>query len=56
MSFTPIRWIKNSIVFVWNALDFGRRLILNLILLTLIIVIAVGIFSGPGKNWMIKLR
>ena len=50
MSFTPIRWIKNSIVFVWNALDFGRRLILNLILLTLIIVIAIGIFSGPGKK------
>ncbi|MCU6435574.1 signal peptide peptidase SppA [Undibacterium sp. Jales W-56] len=50
MSFSPFRWIKNSIVFVWRTLDFGRRLILNLLLLALLIAIAIGIFSGSAKK------
>ncbi|MFZ6846069.1 signal peptide peptidase SppA [Undibacterium sp. RuTC16W] len=50
MSFSPFRWIKNSIVFVWKTLDFGRRLILNFILLALLIALAVGIFGGSAKK------
>lgn len=50
MSFSPFRWIKNSIVFVWRTLDFGRRLILNFILLALLIALAVGIFGGSAKK------
>lgn len=50
MAFTPLTWIGKGFKYAWSALDFGRRVILNLILLVFIIMLVVGLFSGGPKK------
>jgi protease-4 len=50
MAFTPFRWLGQGIKFVWKALDVGRRFILNMLFLALLVGLAIAIFSGPAKK------
>lgn len=50
MSFSPFRSIGRAVKFIWNALDAGRRFLLNLIFLAILIALAIAIFSGPVKK------
>ncbi|MFZ6722653.1 signal peptide peptidase SppA [Undibacterium sp. Ji49W] len=50
MAFTPLTWIGKGFKYAWSALDFSRRVILNLILLIILIMLAVGLFSGGPKK------
>ncbi|MFZ6657490.1 signal peptide peptidase SppA [Undibacterium sp. TJN19] len=50
MTFTPFRWIGKGFKYLWAALDFSRRVLLNLLLLILLIALAISIFSGGVKK------
>ncbi|MDO8651748.1 MAG: signal peptide peptidase SppA [Undibacterium sp.] len=50
MSFSPFRLIGRGFRFIWNALDVGRRFLLNMIFLALLVVLAITFFSGPGQK------
>lgn len=50
MSFSPFRLIGRGFRFIWNALDVGRRFLLNMIFLALLVVLAIAFFSGPGQK------
>lgn len=50
MSFSPLRLIGRGFKFLWRALDFGRRALLNFLLLCLLVLLAIGIFSGGAKK------
>ncbi|MBC3918263.1 signal peptide peptidase SppA [Undibacterium sp. CY18W] len=50
MAFTPLTWIGKGFKYAWSALDFSRRVILNLILLIILIMLAVGLFGGGPKK------
>jgi protease-4 len=50
MSFSPIAFLKKSFAFVWKALDVGRRFILNMLFLAILVALAIGFFSGAGKK------
>ncbi len=50
MSLSPFRMIRAGFSFFWRTLDAGRRLILNLLFLLLLIVIAVSLFGGGAKH------
>eukprot|EP01041_Mallomonas_annulata_P022892 gene22892-43295_t len=41
--------IGSGFAYAWRALDFGRRAILNLLFLIVLILLAVAIFSGGPK-------
>lgn len=46
MKFTPFLWIGKGFRLLWNALDFSRRILLNLLLLALLIAVGIAIFSS----------
>ncbi|MBC3937059.1 signal peptide peptidase SppA [Undibacterium sp. CY7W] len=50
MRITPFRWIATGFRYLWNALDTGRRIILNLLLLLILISIVIGMFSGGPRK------
>ena len=50
MAFKPLSWISKACKYLWSALDFSRRFVLNLLMLVFFIFIAVGIFSGGAKK------
>ncbi|PXX43331.1 signal peptide peptidase SppA [Undibacterium pigrum] len=50
MAFAPISWIGKGFKYLWTALDFSRRVILNLLLLFILIAIAISLFSGGAKK------
>jgi protease-4 len=50
MSFSPFRWIGQGFRYLWRALDFSRRVLLNLLLLVFFIALLIGIFSGGVKK------
>jgi len=49
MSRSIVSRIGSGFAYAWRALDFGRRAILNLLFLIVLIVLAVAIFSGGPK-------
>ncbi|GJI90175.1 signal peptide peptidase SppA [Duganella hordei] len=49
MSRSPFSYIRSGFAFFWRALDAGRRTILNLLFLALLIVLAYAIFGGGAK-------
>ena len=49
MAFSPFRMIGQGFKFIWRALDVGRRFILNMIFLAILVVLAIGLFSGGKK-------
>jgi len=49
MARSPFSYIRSGFGFFWRALDAGRRTILNLLFLALLIVLAIAIFSGGAK-------
>jgi protease-4 len=50
MAFSPFRLIGQGFKFIWRALDVGRRFILNMIFLAILIVLAIGLFSGGARK------
>ncbi|MFZ6758357.1 signal peptide peptidase SppA [Undibacterium sp. Ji50W] len=50
MAFTPLTWIGKGFKYAWSALDFSRRVILNLILLIILIMLVIGLFGGGPKK------
>ena len=50
MKLTPLRWAGKGLRLLWNALDVGRRFVLNLLLLAVIIVLVISIFSSGIKK------
>lgn len=50
MSFTPFRWIGQGFRYLWSALDFSRRVLLNLLLLIFFIALLIGFFTGGIKK------
>ena len=49
MAFSPFRLIGQGFKFIWRALDVGRRFVLNMIFLVILIALAIGLFSGGRK-------
>lgn len=49
MARSPFSYIRSGFAFFWRALDAGRRTILNLLFLALLIVLAYAIFGGGFK-------
>ncbi|KQV79736.1 signal peptide peptidase SppA [Massilia sp. Root351] len=49
MSRSFVSRIGSGFAYAWRALDFGRRAILNLLFLIVLILLAVAIFSGGPK-------
>ncbi|MPQ58061.1 signal peptide peptidase SppA [Duganella sp. FT27W] len=49
MTRSPLSYIRSGFGFFWRALDAGRRTILNLLFLALLIVLAIAIFGGGAK-------
>ncbi|MYM66503.1 signal peptide peptidase SppA [Pseudoduganella sp. FT55W] len=49
MSQSPFSYIRNGFAFFWRALDAGRRTVLNLIFLALVLVLLYAIFGGGAK-------
>ena len=49
MARSPLSYIRSGFGFFWRALDAGRRTILNLLFLALLIVLAIAIFGGGAK-------
>ncbi|ELX09671.1 protease 4 [Janthinobacterium sp. HH01] len=49
MSRSPFSYIRSGFGFLWRALDTGRRAILNLLFLLVLIVLAYAIFGGGAK-------
>ncbi|MFZ6873413.1 signal peptide peptidase SppA [Undibacterium sp. Di27W] len=50
MAFTPVRWIGKGFKYLWTALDFSRRIVLNLLMLIILVSIAISLFSGGAKK------
>ncbi|MBI1772122.1 MAG: signal peptide peptidase SppA, partial [Burkholderiales bacterium] len=50
MAFTPLRWIGTGFKYLWNALDFSRRVFFNLLILAILIIIIVNILSSGVKK------
>lgn len=50
MAFSPFRLIGQGFKYIWRALDVGRRFVLNMIFLAILIVLAIGLFSGGGRK------
>lgn len=50
MSFSPLRTIRTGFGFMWRMLDAGRRFILNLLFLLVLILLAIAIFGGGAKR------
>lgn len=49
MARSPLSYSRSGFGFFWRALDAGRRTILNLLFLALLIVLAIAIFGGGAK-------
>jgi protease-4 len=49
MARSPFSYIRRGFGFFWRMLDAGRRTVLNLLFLALLIVLAVAIFAGGFK-------
>ncbi|MYM24502.1 signal peptide peptidase SppA [Duganella sp. FT135W] len=49
MSQSPFSYIRNGFAFFWRALDAGRRTILNLIFLFILLALLYAIFGGGAK-------
>ncbi|MYM27294.1 signal peptide peptidase SppA [Duganella sp. CY15W] len=49
MSQSPFSYIRHGFAFFWRALDAGRRTLLNLIFLIILLVLLYGIFGGGAK-------
>ncbi|OEZ57238.1 signal peptide peptidase SppA [Duganella sp. HH105] len=49
MSRSPFSYIRSGFGFLWRALDTGRRAILNLLFLLVLIVLGYAIFGGGAK-------
>ena len=49
MAFSPFRLIGRGVKFIWHALDVGRRFTLNMIFLAILVIVAIGLFSGGAK-------
>lgn len=50
MSFSPIRFIGQGFKFLWKAIDVSRRFVLNILFLAVLVILAIAIFSVPGKK------
>lgn len=49
MARSPFSYIRSGFAFFWRMLDAGRRTVLNLLFLALLILLAVAIFGGGAK-------
>ncbi|OFA05099.1 signal peptide peptidase SppA [Duganella sp. HH101] len=49
MSRSPFSYIRSGFAFIWRALDTGRRAVLNLLFLFVLIVLGYAIFGGGAK-------
>jgi protease-4 len=49
MARSPFSYIRSGFAFCWRLLDAGRRAVLNLLFLALLILLAVVIFGGGAK-------
>jgi protease-4 len=49
MSFSPLSAVRRGVAFCWRLLDAGRRTVLNLLFLGLLIAIAYALFGGGIK-------
>src|SRR5471032_2298343 len=49
MSRSPFAYLRSGFSFFWRMLDAGRRTVLNLLFLALLIVLAYAIFGGGVK-------
>ncbi len=49
MSQSPLSYIRRGFGFFWRALDTGRRTVLNLIFLALVLILLYAIFGGGAK-------
>ncbi|MFZ6774915.1 signal peptide peptidase SppA [Undibacterium sp. SXout7W] len=50
MKLTPFRWVGKGLQLLWSGLDMGRKFILNLLLLAVLIAIIVSLLSGGVKK------
>jgi len=49
MSQSPLSYVRRGFAFFWRALDTGRRTVLNLIFLAIVLVLLYAIFGGGAK-------
>ncbi|MBA5689289.1 signal peptide peptidase SppA [Rugamonas apoptosis] len=49
MSFSPLSSVRRGVAFCWRLLDAGRRTVLNLLFLGLLIAVVYGLFGGGIK-------
>ena len=49
MSRSIVSRIGSGLAYAWRALDFGRRAILNVLFLIVLVVIAIAFFTGGPK-------
>ncbi|MET0265262.1 MAG: signal peptide peptidase SppA, partial [Duganella sp.] len=49
MARSPFSYVRSFFGFLWRMLDVGRRTILNLLFLALLIALAIAIFAGGAK-------
>src|SRR5471030_2057952 len=49
MTRSPFSYIRSGFSFFWRALDAGRRTVLNLLFLALLLVLLYMIFGGGSK-------
>ena len=54
MSRSPFSYIRSGFAFFWRALDTGRRTVLNLLFLFVLIVLGYAIFGGGAKPLQAK--
>jgi protease-4 len=50
MSFSPFRWIGKGFQYLWSALDFSRRVILNLLVLALLLSFGFALLGGGARK------
>ncbi|MFC0169831.1 signal peptide peptidase SppA [Pseudoduganella danionis] len=50
MSKSPFSWLRSGLVWFWNALDTGRRTVLNLLFLLVLVALAIALFGGGPKS------
>ncbi|HEU4846238.1 MAG TPA: signal peptide peptidase SppA, partial [Burkholderiaceae bacterium] len=49
MSFSPLSYARRGFAFCWRVLDAGRRTVLNLLFLALLIALVYGLLGGGIK-------
>ncbi len=50
MSKSPFSWLRRGFAWFWSALDTGRRTVLNLLFLLVLVALAIALFAGGPKS------